>query len=351
MVKVIFFLLLLSVVCVSAEAQRIRLPSEYAINLYDSINQSHYEFSGLARWRNTVLLISQHRSAQDSYEVVAIDTASIDSVLQGKALFAQKTTKLVFSLNLGAVYDAIKKASLPRTDFGGIEAAVVVGDEIFFAIETDTLCYVIKGTIDAASRQINFAPSDTLSLPKPDYTFGNAGFESLAYLPNRHRLIAIYENNAVTAAPTAFTFTTMLTGKQAAMFTKPLLFRLTDISYAGGNALLGINHYYRDYAQQIACGVMAPGANTLKNEYCYYVAAHLPQATKEMHADPRQTSFTRIVELTVNKNNEISWKEKKIISYSSDNREGTLPYKTGVLMVVDGRPPGVPCQLSFFDLK
>lgn len=331
-------------------AQRTSLPTEYPIYLADSINESHYEFSGIAKWKNKILLIPQHRSAYDKYHIIAIDTGSIDSVINGKAIFATKTSKLLFNNSIDTLYNAIKKSIFPRTDFGGIEGAVVVNDSIFFTIETDSICYVIKGLIDGSTMQINFALNDTLSLPKPDYTFGNAGFESITYLPQQKKLIAMYENNAVTNATTAFTFTTDLKNKEAVLFAKPLLFRLTDIAYFGGNTMLGLNHYYRDYIDTLICGVVPHGANTLKNEYCYYIENDFTEASKEMSANPQQTSFTRVVQFSFS-GKKLSWQKEKIISYSSDNWEGIMPYKNGVLMVVDGRPPGVPCKLSYFKLQ
>ncbi len=347
----LLFVFVASLLCINnAYTQRTNLPQEHSIYLADSIDNSYYEFSGIAKWRNYVLLIPQHRSATDSYHIVCVDTTSIDSVINHKTLFATKATKLVFSNSLEAVYNSIKQAILPRTDFGGFEGAVVVNNAIFLTVETDSLCFVVKGTIDDATMQINFNPNDTMSLPKPDYTFGNAGFESIAYLPQQKKLIAAYENNAITSAPTAFTFTTDLQNKGAVTFTKPLLFRLTDMNFLQGNSLLGLNHYYRDYLDTLTCGVVPKGANTLKNEYCYYVANHLAQAKKEMDANPQQAYFTRVVQISFH-NNKIDWQTKKIISYSSDNWEGILPYKQGVLLVVDGRPPGVPCKLSYFELK
>lgn len=341
----IFLLLLLH-----SFAQHNALPTEHPIYLADSIDNSYYEFSGIAKWRNYVLLIPQHRSAKDNYHIVCVDTTSIDSVINHKTIFAAKTKKLLFDSSLETIYNGIKQAILPRNDFGGFEGAVVVNENIFLTVETDSLCYVVKGTIDAKRMHIHFKPNDTMSLPKPDYTFGNAGFESIAYVPQQNKLIATYENNAVTNAPTAFVFTTNLKNKEPVMFTKPLLFRLTDLSFWGGNTLLGLNHYYRDYVDTLTCSVIPKGANTLKNEYCYYVANHLAQATKEMRANPQQTSFTRIVEFSL-QNQTLHWKVKRLISYSADNWEGILPYKKGVLLVVDGRPPGVPCKLSYFELR
>ena len=334
----------------SLAAQPLHLPTEHPIYLADSINKAPYEFSGMARWKNYVLLIPQHISASDKYHIVCVDTASIDSVINGKTLFATNVTKLIFSNSLDTVYGSIKKSILPRTDFGGFEAAVVVDDHMFFTVETDSLCYVVKGTIDSKTMQVNFKANDTLSLPKPDYTFGNAGFESLTYLPQQNKLIALYENNAVTTAPTAFSFDINLQNRQPVRFDNPLLFRLTDVASLGGNTMIGLNHFYRDYNDTITCGIIPKGASTLKNEYCYYIGDKLKQATDEMHANPQQTNFTRLVQLTF-QNNTLHWKEKQIISYSSDNWEGILPYKKGVLMVVDGRPPGVPCKLSYFALK
>lgn len=333
-----------------AFAQHASLPTEHPIYLADSIDNSYYEFSGIAKWKNYILLIPQHRSASDNYHIVCVDTSSIDSVINHKTIFAAKTKKLLFDSSLENIYDAIKQAILPRNDFGGFEGAVVVNDNIFLTVETDSLCYVVKGTIDAKAMQIHFNPNDTMSLPKPDYTFGNAGFESIAYLPQQRELIAAYENNAISTAPTAFVFTTNLKNKQPVTFTKPLLFRLTDLSFSGGNTMLGLNHYYRDYVDTLTCGVIPNGANTLKNEYCYYVADHLAQATKEMGTNPQQAYFTRVVQLSFH-NNKLDWQTKKIISYSADNWEGILPYKKGALLVVDGRPPGVPCKLAYFKFE
>ncbi len=345
-----FIVLWLSIITTSLFAQHIKLPIEHPIYLYDSINKSHYEFSGLAKWKDKILLIPQHRSAADKYHIVAVDTTSIDSVINNKTNFALQTKKLVFNPEIDTLYKAIKKAMLPRKDFGGIEAGVVVNDDIFFTVETDTICYIIKGTIDGNTMQIHFKPTDTMSLPKPDYSFGNAGFESLTYLPQQHKLIAAYENNSITGAPTAYTFTTDLANREAVTFANPLLFRLTDMAYSGNNTLIGLNHFYLDYSNAITCGVITSDANTLTNEYCYYIGDNLAKATKEMQANPQQTNFTRLVQLTFH-NNILDWKTLKIISYSSDNWEGILPYKNGLLMVVDGRPPGVPCKLSYFDLK
>ena len=348
--RLLLIALLSCTVSIFSFAQHLSLPTEHPIYLNDSINKASYEFSGMAKWKNYVLLIPQHTSAFDKYHIVCVDTTSIDSVINGSTLFAVKTTKLIFSNSLDTVYHSIRKSILPRTDFGGFEAAVVVDDNIFLTVETDSLCYVVKGTINAQSMQVNFKPGDTLSLPKPDYTFGNAGFESITYLSAQKKLVVMYENNAITTAPTAFTFDIYLKNRQPVAFAKPLLFRVTDVASLGGNNMIAINHYYRDYNDTITCGIIPKGATTLKNEYCYYIGDKQKEAAAEMRANPQQTNFTRLVELTLT-GNKIQWKEKKLISYSSDNWEGILPYKKGVLMVVDGRPPGVPCKLSYFTWK
>ena len=213
MIKYNLFLLIFFLSVIHSFAQHTSLPTEHPIYLADSIDNSYYEFSGIAKWRNYILLIPQHRSATDNYHIVCVDTTSIDSAIHHKTLFATKTKKLVFSNSLETVYNSIKQAILPRNDFGGFEGAVVVNDNIFLTVETDSLCYVVKGKIDAKRMRINFNSNDTMSLPKPDYTFGNAGFESIAYLPQQHKLIAAYENNAITTAPTAFVFATNLKNK------------------------------------------------------------------------------------------------------------------------------------------
>ncbi len=150
------FLLIFFLSVMHSFAQHRILPTEHPIYLADSIDNSYYEFSGIAKWRNYVLLIPQHRSATDNYHIVCVDTASIDSVIHHKTIFAAKTKKLLFDNSLETIYDAIKQAILPRNDFGGFEGAVVVGDNIFLTVETDSLCYVVKGNIDGSSNANSF---------------------------------------------------------------------------------------------------------------------------------------------------------------------------------------------------
>lgn len=350
LLKILFVFLSSHVFLLTSFAQATPFAAEHPVYLPDSINESHFEYSGLAAWRDKILLIPQHVYDTGNYHITAIDTTAIDAVLQQKQNFITAAATIRFGNSLSPVYNAIKAAILPRKDFGGFEAAVVVGDFIFLTVETDSLCYVVKGTIDADSMQVNFRVNDTLSLPKPDYQFSNAGYESIAWLPDQKRLIAMYENNAIHAKATAYTFTTNLGRKEEVTFGKPMLFRLTDITHVAGNVLWGINHYYRQYNPLENCDSLLANGQNIKTEYCYYIRGRQDEATREMGADPRQTSYTRIVQLTV-QHQQVHWKEKVAISYSNDNWEGIIPYKKGVLMIVDGRPPGVPCKLSYFEIN
>jgi len=314
------------------------------------------EFSGLTKWRNYVLLIPQHIAANDVHNIIAIDTLSIDSVLQHQSDSVYKYTTVTLDTSLNTVIHFIQHAIGKHNKYGGFEAAVTVGDSLFFTIETDSLCYVIKGIIKEKANQYSvvFKPKDILTLQKPDYRFNNAGFESLTYLPASKRLVTFYENNNHTNTATGYVFNTDLTHKQSLHFDKPLLFRLTDITAikdgAGNDALLGVNFFYNDFKKD---------TGTKTTEFNYYLTGdtnrkytsrQLITAQGELHGgNLLKDCFSRVISLHIH-NNTVSWQQEKIISYQCDNWEGITSYKKGVLLMVDGKPPGVNCRLSYFEL-
>src|SRR3954463_13871801 len=72
-----------------------------------------------------------------------------------------------------------------------------------------------------------------------------------------------------------------------------------------------------------------------------YTSKQLSTAFAEIHGgDLLKDCFSRIISLHIH-NGIVSWKEEKVISYRADNWEGISSYKKGVLLIIDGKPPGV----------
>ena len=286
------------------------------------------EFSGLAKWRNYVLFIPQHVSDTDTHQIIAIDTLSIDSVLNGQSDSVYKYTTIPLDTSLQAVIDAIQHTIGKHNKYGGFEAAVAVGDSLFFTVETDSLCYVVKGIIKGENNtyQVVFKTKDIMALQKPTYGFDNAGFESIAYLPASRKLVSFYENNNLPNVATGYIFNTDFSNKQRIHFDRPLLFRLTDITAindsTGNESLLGINFFYNDFKRDT-------GAKTTEFDYYLtgdsnkrYTSKQLSTAFAEMHdGNLLKDCYSRVISLHIH-DHSISWREEKVISYNPDNWEG-----------------------------
>lgn len=336
--------------------QQLATAQEDNIPVCCQVTAADNEFSGLIKWRSYVLLIPQHVSDTAIQQIIAIDTLSIDSVLNHQSDSIYQYTTIVFNTSLRSVIHTIQHAIGKHNKYGGFEAAVAVGDSLYFTVETDSVCYVVKGTVKGENNKyrVAFKPKDILALQKPNYRFANAGFESLAYLPASKRLISLYENNNLPNAATGYSFRTDLSKKQALHFDKPLLFRLTDITAvkdsAGNETLLGINFFYNDFKRDTGSRATEFDYYLTGDTNKVYTSRQLSTAFAAMHGgNLMKDCFSRIISLHLH-GNSISWKEEKVISYKADNWEGITPYKKGVLMIIDGRPPGVTCRLSYFKL-
>lgn len=309
-----------------------------------------YEFSGLAKWKDKILLIPQHRNLKDTYNIITIDTAEIDRYLKNlkKANYSIRTDEQLYLSNefTDSLRSIINNELAGDSDlYGGFEAAVVNEDMIYFTVETDSpFCFIIKGNIKKDS--ISFL--NKLKLVKPDKCFKNAGFESILYLKDQKKLLALYEKNRDTANPSAFLIDDALQNTpEPVKFKKPLLFRVTDVASIGGGNMIAINHHYND-CKKDTCW-----------EFNYYIgSSNRKKAMKEMGgADPKKKSFTRLIKMRLN-GNVIDWNVSVIIpikKYDWDyNWEGMIPFKNGVLMIVDGMPSSDTkpyCILKYFKRK
>jgi hypothetical protein len=329
----------------------IKLLKENPIPLCCHADAYYYEYSSIARWekRHRILLIPQLPRKRKIYssgkDIYVADNSVRIAVFDEDSVHASRYHTIT-----NIAYLAIKNQNVLDNIQGyeGIEAAVILGstNNIYFAIETNTKkCYIVKGFINEADSSIQL-DEKILPLPKPedkgDTANDNAGFESIAYLPIQNKLIAFFERNRYLDVDRAMLIDTRLNPStiQYLKFAKPLLFRLTDVSYWGDDTLIGINHHYSDYHKK-------------ETEFNYYIGkGNIENAKAAMFGkNPARLSFARIIKLFFTKDNKIDWKEvHNPVSFSDDNWEGIIPFKDGVLMVVDGVPPGQPCKLSYFKL-
>ncbi|MFT3823498.1 MAG: hypothetical protein QM731_06235 [Chitinophagaceae bacterium] len=321
------------------------LPDEIPVPLGNHLDAFYYEFSGLAKWRDSiVLLIPQGIGSSDvGNQLFGIYASDISQTLASyKKLEKQNEISRVLTFRFTNKFSDL----LPLN--GGAEAATVVGDTIFFAVEADEVCYLVKGSIDASNP---VAPTITLQkfipIKKPGGAINNAGFESLAWLPESNSLLAFFEKNDKNGDPSVYRINTSLDIVEQLKFDNTLLFRLTDVNADGATpySLLGINHHYNDYNSK------------KKDEFFYYIGnptdtVALNAAKVQMRGqDPRNLSFTRVVSIIAKPGQPVQWKEKKLISFSNDNWEGILPFAGGALMIIDGKPLGYPCRLSWFSMN
>lgn len=330
---ILLCLLLFGNSIIAQRRKPVKIATPEKIELCCNYNNAGYEYSSMAQWKDKILLIPQFPSGKkkddlkrnnDAINILAIDSSDI-AARAGTVTKVTNITKLRISNFNKLIYSG----------YEGIEGCVVIGDTIFFAIETDesqSFCYVVKGIIDTVNFTINLGKKIYLEKPAGYKKNDNAGFESIAYLQKKNRLIVFFERNKA-AADCAYLIDTGLTTVQPVYLNKPLLFRLTDIAAYKGDTLIGINHHFSGDAK----------------EFNFYIGADSIAATQQLYGrNPRQSSFTSIVKIYFLPNGQLSWHNVKFISFLPDNWEGIYPYQDGALMIIDGRPPNNPCGFFYF---
>ena len=308
------------------------------IQINDSLTAHQYEFSALAKWKNKILLIPQNRkNVVDS--VFIIDSTAIDLSIQNNALAVHTTFAIKNIKHAGAKKDSLFIGNILLNKYDGFEAAVVKDDTIFFSLEADTsFCYLIKGVINEKSKSINLL-QDTQHIPNT-YNINNAGYESLALLPQKNLLIAFFECNKDTATAQTFLFNTSLKKvPETLKWVLPLYFRLTDVYALNDSELIGVNHLFtsKDYPFERDAYIQCENLGTVEK-----------QLSNGGNID---TCFTQLVKLTI-QNNKINWEPLAFISLNAaDNYEGIVSFKNGALIMVDGEPGNNPCKLTYVNLQ
>ncbi len=307
--------------CGQSKYKSIPLP----VQLRD-INQ---EFSGMAQLANRIYVLPQYGNAKEtgldgSFAIYSFSTDSVTRVIDGKdtSLTAFNTYKV---LNLEKLPQYIKKT------YQGFETLTFLGTTVYMAIETvDTAanCYVVKGQIDTIKKQISIDHKNYLALPRPSYV-GNAGFESVAWLPGVKKLIAFYEFNASPDDNAAYLIDTSLAKKPEPVKTPLLYFRNTDAVTTPGGGIYAINYFWDgDYDKYLSNGIAKDVINGIKR----YVPILRSDLTKDDNYLKSHT-FARIIFLKNYRKKK--WKQVAVFDGFKKNWEGLTLFKNGALVVAD----------------
>lgn len=271
------------------------------------------EFSSLTRWGDKILFIPEN------------------DLCELRHIYAIDSTKLAArSRNLSNDdFEAYRIDSFERDEFvygetyDGIEAAAVVGSNIYFAVETDSkflLCYIISGTIDAKSKAIRLDFSGKLPVPRPAFVH-NAGFESLVSFHGE--LLAIYEynNSEKIEAVCRIDATKGLKIKEWSQL-ESIHFRITDIERINADTLIAINHYFKKDDEQY------------RREFA---KENIPGGK----FDPQNQCLTRLIKIYQKEgSNDFAWETASAVEAGNDaantNWEGIVPFDGGYLLIEDG---------------
>lgn len=296
---------------------------EYTVTIPAALRAPNMETSSMAKWADKIFMVPQYPDRFGN-TVYCFDTIGI---FNGIRTGDMQTPVPYHITNLDGTISGIGVGN-----YQGIEATTADdNNNIYFSIETDdinTPCYLVKGRINAANSTISLTTAPVpIRRPKPVH---NAGFEAIAYMPDRGKIIAFYEFNRDVAQAKAYIIdTATLKVTDSVKFTYPLYFRLTEVAYMGNGKFLGVNYHW-------------------KGDYELYIGSHhINAATNEMGKNPADNHFARIIELTLQDKN-ITFSQKKIISFENDNWEAFVPLAGGYLMAIDGKPGNFPCRLAWF---
>ena len=286
------------------------------------------EFSGMAQSGNRIYILPQYGSSKETgldgkFDLYSLRADSITRVIEGKdtALTCFSTFKL---RNLEKLPDFIKKI------YQGFETLTFLGTSVYMAIETvDTAanCYLVRGVIDTAKKEISIDNKSYLALKRPFYV-SNAGYESITWLPRINKLIAFYEFNAA-SENTAYFIDTSLTKAPEPVKTPFLYFRNTDAVTASNGGIYAVNYFWDgDYAKYLDNGIVK---NPEKD-----ISSVVPSLKNSLSKNPdylKIETFARIVYLKNQRKKK--WKEVAVFDSFRNNWEGITLFKKGALVITD----------------
>ncbi|RAJ02383.1 hypothetical protein LX64_03395 [Chitinophaga skermanii] len=297
------------------------------IPLPAAISSNFYEYSGLAKYNNELLLLPQFKKCTGSDSLYSI---SLEDVRKYRTEKTPVTAYKSYSLtNLGEIYNKLS------AEWEGFEAIAVNGNQVWLTVEThdgNPNCYVLTGIIDG--NKIVLDPQNVLALKRP-YDCDNMGFECLTYF-DKH-LLALYEDNASLVQPYGYWIDPV--NNQTSKINMPrLYFRITDIC-ADKEYIYGINYYFggKDDYKCYAAG---------KEKAIREAIPNLPE-----RLEGNDITFARIVRCHLGDGNG-EWEEVMRIRSTKTNWEGMVQYDKGFLLISDANnfnPKILVTQLVYFE--
>jgi hypothetical protein len=334
--KRFLFLVLLALCAASASAQKSAFTAR-TINLPAEIADRNNQFSGLCRYGNQLLLLSESRLQEDAEaKVYALDFASIDAQL------TQQPAELPYKKYLLRNLDKLR-ARIDSTGqhYEGLEAMTVLGNVAYFSVETATsspYCYVLRGPIDDARNTITLDTHYLVPLAKPTLSNGthiyNAGFESMASYGQS--LLLLYEHNYFAHDNYAFTLPTADTAPDIPQYVpvKRLPFRVTDMVPTGKNRFIGINYFFSGAEDSV------------------YRPAPTDPNTKFIRSNTGYQNYCRLISLRY-RHGRISWKPLFELprEYMLYNWEGLAAYRGGYFLINDKYGPSNQSTLLYIQKR
>lgn len=292
------------------------------IPLPHKINSVNEEFSGMTWSGNRLYLLPQYGNHKETlldgeFSLYSLHADSISRVIDGIDT-ALTQFKVLSVKNLDKLPDSVKM------HYQGFEAITFYKNEVFLAIETDDkydYCFIIKGVLDEQQSQILIDPTRTIALKRYPYIF-NAGFESLTYLPDKHKLMALFEFNGMHTGGIGFLIDTDFKNKPRAIAVPYLPFRITDIEATKRGSIYGINYYWEgDYNVYL-------NNNISRNQ-----ESAVRKWAPEFGDSLKTKSYARIV--TKKRWKSKSWDQVTAFEANKTNWEGLALFRNGALVITD----------------
>ncbi|MCC3158736.1 hypothetical protein LJ737_15940 [Hymenobacter sp. 15J16-1T3B] len=328
-----FFLAALLLQATLASAQKSAY-SVVPVTLPRELADKNNQFSGLFRRDNQLLLLSESRLQERAEaKVYALDLPAID------AQMAKKPGELSYRKYPIERLDRIKaRIDSACQVYEGLEAMTLVGNEVYFTIETttpSTYCYLIKGTLDEGRAAIVLDPAYLVPLPKPALTSNthihNAGFEAM--VADEKGLLLLFEFNSFGHDNQGLRLPSgplLPNDILRPVPLAPLPFRVTDMVYEGKNRYTAINFFYKG------------------DEDAVYRPAAGDANAKLVQDGSGYKNYCRLISLEYKKG-QLSWKPTFELpaEYMPYNLEGLAAYRGGYFLINDKYGPSNQSTLLY----
>lgn len=208
----------------------------------------------------------------------------------------------------------------------GFEAITFAGSDVYLAMETtsetEDSCFLFKGWLEKNLITL----TGRIGLPHlkncDGQPIGNAGYESLTYLPKEKKLLAIYEYEGEAGKPAGFKVDPKFEKTATPVYLdQPLCFRITDIQATGTGGYFGVNVCYE---------------GSMKDDK--YLDCHCSSNNPDVNAviEGKTRSFSQIISFTQVNDSTYHWEHFRNIDASMPvNWEGFAMVKDNFLLIND----------------